>query len=86
LNLGEGNSDLGGTCPLPNVEPPLVLKLYGAGFFLRKIYNCTISPSFPPPLFPPLPFLLPLPFPFYRGSGVSPLEKFLELEMLVGEF
>jgi len=60
----------------------------GSRVFLRKIYNCTIPPPFPPSL-PFLPssslpsFLLP---PFSRGPGVSSPEIFLELEMLVGEF
>jgi len=53
--------------------------------FLRKIYNCTIPPPFPPlPSFP-FPPASPLP-PFSGAPGISPPEKFLELEMLVGKF
>ena len=57
-----------------------IATLHFSKVFLRKIYNCTIPPAFPPS--PSLPSPSPLsspspPSPFSGGSGVSPSEKIL---------
>ena len=77
-----------------DVDCPVVLLTVLCRVFFKEnlqLHNSPSHPSlpsfFPFPPSPSLPFFsLPFPSPFSGGPGASPPEKFLELEMLIGEF